>query len=264
MTISAQNPRKPFPAWLLPNGVAEAPDTQLENSIESCERWEWFGGGLVFFGVFVAVAIAAFHPPYDSFLEQWGSAFADGLVAIGVAIEIKFGQMAGVRQGELRRRSNDRLAGAETRAAEAQEELRRFRAPRALASEQASRVTVEVAKFSNVRFCVACSEFGREIALIAASIVECLLNAKWKPESYPFPIEGASVEKTIFPLLSVPIHFGGIAVTDVLISYSSENEGTKAASKVLVDALQAEGIRATLAGTQPGCPLVLVLIGPKT
>jgi hypothetical protein len=115
----SQKPRKPFPAWRLPNGIIKARNEDLERSIESCEHWEWFGGGSVFAGVIAAVAIAWYHPPYDSFLEQWGSVIADGLVAIGVALEIKFGQMAGLRQDELRRRSDEKAAEATERAAEA-------------------------------------------------------------------------------------------------------------------------------------------------
>jgi hypothetical protein len=116
-----QNPRQPFPAWRLPKGMIKASDEELDKSIESCEGWEWFGGALVIFGVIATVTIAAVHPQYDSFLEQWGSAIADGLVAVGVAIEIKFGQMAGLRQDELRRRSDEKVAEANARAAEANE-----------------------------------------------------------------------------------------------------------------------------------------------
>jgi hypothetical protein len=130
--------------WRLPKGMIKASDEELEKSRESCESWAWFGGGLVFFGVAATVAIAAIHPKYDSWLEQWGSAVADGLVAVGVAIEIKFGQMAGLRQNELRRRSDDIAAEANARAAEAHQkaseateraetaalELQRFRAQR--------------------------------------------------------------------------------------------------------------------------------------
>jgi hypothetical protein len=114
-----QNPRNPFPAWRLPKGMINASDDELEKSIGSCERWEWFGGGLVFAGVAATVAIAIVHPEYDSFLEQWGSAIADSLVAAGVAIEIKFGQMAGLRQNELKRRSDEKVAEANNIAAQA-------------------------------------------------------------------------------------------------------------------------------------------------
>jgi hypothetical protein len=117
-----------FPAWRLPKGMIKASDEEIGKSIESCERWEWSGGGLVLFGVIATVVIAAVHPRYDSFLEQWGSALADGLVAAGVAIEIKFGQMAGLRQNELRRRSDEKAAAANERAENASLETERLKA----------------------------------------------------------------------------------------------------------------------------------------
>ncbi len=101
--------------------MINASDEELEKSIESCERWEWFGGGLVVAGVIGTVAIAIVHPQYDSFLEQWGSAIADGFVAVGVGIEIKFGQMAGLRQSELKRRSNEKVSASVMLAASANE-----------------------------------------------------------------------------------------------------------------------------------------------
>jgi hypothetical protein len=105
-----QNPTNPFPAWRLPNGIINASDGDLERSIGSCERWAWVGGGFVIVGVAAEVGIAAYHPPYDSWIEQWGSAIANSLVAIGVALEIMFSRMAGLRQDELRRRSNEQAA----------------------------------------------------------------------------------------------------------------------------------------------------------
>jgi len=80
---------------------------------------------LVVVGVIAELAIAAWHPPYDSFWEQWGSSVANGLIAIGVAFEIKFGQMAGLRQSELRRRSEEKVAEANLRAATALEGAKR-------------------------------------------------------------------------------------------------------------------------------------------
>jgi hypothetical protein len=126
--IPIQKPTNPFPAWRLPNGIINAGKEELERSIGSCERWGWFGGGLVVMGVAGEVAIAAYHPSYDSFLEQWGSAIANGFVAIGVAAEILFGRMAGLRQSELIRRSDEKAAEANARTAELQKENLRLRA----------------------------------------------------------------------------------------------------------------------------------------
>lgn len=74
---------------------------------------------MVLIGVAATVAIAAIHPLYDSFWERWGSAIADSLVVIGVFIEIRFSQLAGLRHGELKRRSDERVAEANQSAAQA-------------------------------------------------------------------------------------------------------------------------------------------------
>jgi hypothetical protein len=179
-----QNPRNPFPAWRLPKGMIKASQEELEKSIESCERWEWFGGVLVFIGVAAAVAIAGIHPKYDSFLEQWGSAIADGLVAAGVAIEIKFGQMAGLRQHELKRRSDIIVGNANIRAAEAlqkaEEEhharvkLEAQLSPRTLTKEQYETLLSLSGKVEQVNIT---SSPVFEAVMFAAQIGQALFNA---------------------------------------------------------------------------------------
>jgi len=117
-----QKPRSnAFPAWRLVNGVMNATEKELEESGESCERWGGYGAGIVVLGVIAEVAIAAFHPPYDSFLEQWGSTVANSLVAFGIAVEVQFGRMGHRRQSELQRRSNDKVSAATKNAGEANE-----------------------------------------------------------------------------------------------------------------------------------------------
>jgi hypothetical protein len=149
--MPTQKPSNPFPAWRLPKGIIKASDGDLERSIGSCERWAWIGGALVIGGVAAEVSIAAYHPPYDSWMEQWGSALANSLVAIGVALEIIFSQMAGLRQSELRRRSDEIAAEATKRAAEANQkaqeaalELARLTTPRVISPKQKEQVVEAV------------------------------------------------------------------------------------------------------------------------
>lgn len=121
-----KNPRSnSFPAWRLTNDVMKASDAALKDAGESCERWGGGSAALVVIGVLAEVAIAAYHPQYDSFLEQWGSTLANVLVAIGVAAEVQFGRMGRRRDAELQRRSNDKLGAAEKIAAEASERAER-------------------------------------------------------------------------------------------------------------------------------------------
>jgi hypothetical protein len=136
-----------------------ASEKGLEESGESCERWGGFGAGLVVLGVAAEIAIAAAHPPYDSFWEQWGSTVANSLVAIGVAIEVQFGRMGHRRQSELQRRTNEKLSAAtkiageaNARAAEAQLELLQFRAPRLPSPEQLAVITEALRGFAGTSF----------------------------------------------------------------------------------------------------------------
>jgi hypothetical protein len=180
-----EKPRKPFPAWRLPKGMIKASNEELEQSVESCERWEWFGGGLVFVGVAAAVAIAAIHPPYDSFLEQWGSAIADGLVAIGVATEIKFGQMAGLRQNELKQRSEILAVEANERATKA--DLARIKleaklVPRSLNQEQWDFIQSLRGKFPIVSIAY---ELDVETQWFAGQIREAFFSAGTSVAEYP-------------------------------------------------------------------------------
>ena len=95
----------PF-AWRLPKGIKSASDEALELSGDACEALSWRCGGIVAIGVLAEVAIAFFHPPYDSFWEQWGSVVANAVVMLGVAGEVQFSMMAFRRDKELKRRSD--------------------------------------------------------------------------------------------------------------------------------------------------------------
>ena len=197
--MPTQNPRNPFPAWRLPNGMIKASDDELEKSIESCERWEWFGGGLVVFGLAASVAIAAIHPKYDSFLEQWGSVIADGLVAIGVVIEIKFGQMAGLRQSELKRRSdilvaeankhaseaNERASEANVRAAFAMFGLEKLKGPRHFPVERRQAIVDLLKPFSGIRFKLSSLPQDSETAAFVSQLRDILIVSGWHYQDIP-------------------------------------------------------------------------------
>jgi hypothetical protein len=123
--MPSQNPRKPFPAWRLINGVKNASDGELEVSGDSCEFWSWRCGGVVVGGLIAEIALAWCHPPYDSFWERWGSVLANALVTIGVAGEVLFSRMAFRRDKELKLRSDKKFAEANARADEARRAARK-------------------------------------------------------------------------------------------------------------------------------------------
>jgi len=153
---------------------------------------------LVFGGVAAAVAIAATHPQYDSFLEQWGSVIADSLVAGGVAIEIRFGQMAGLRQHELKRRSDGKVAEATERAANAdlaRVELEAKLLPRMLNQDQWDFIQGLRSKFSVVAIAF---ETDAETRWFAGQIRDAFFSAGISVSMYPGAAEVHSFGILIF------------------------------------------------------------------
>jgi hypothetical protein len=134
-TSPFHNSRTSFPAWRFPNGMMNATDAQLEGGSSSCERWEWGCAGLVVLAVVTELIIVWVHPPYDSTLNEWGTALADAAIAIGIVGEVIFSRKDARIQTELRNRSNRRLGAAVQSAAEANlkaEQLRKAMAWRHL------------------------------------------------------------------------------------------------------------------------------------
>jgi hypothetical protein len=249
--------------------MIKASDEELEKSIESCERWEWFGGGLVFFGVAAAVAIAAIHPKYDSFLEQWGSAIADGLVAVGVAIEIKFGQMAGLRQSELRRRSDDKVAEANERATKAQLELAKYRAWRRLEKSAFASVVETMTPFAGTPYTLAVSILEPEISELMFQIDLALKVARLEHQGWPQTrvVRFPTGDNAVSPGIGV-----GVNVRDVTITWELEPGVPPTLARIgqaLSTALNSVGIVAGAYGekqmpmTRPN-PTLRVMIRRKT
>lgn len=202
--IPPQKPSKPFPAWRLPNGVMKASEPELEGSIGSCERWEWFGGGLVVVGVIAEVVIAVIHPPYDSFWEQWGSSLANSLVAIGVALEIKFGQMAGIRQNEIKRRSDEKVAEANARAAEAElrtETLRGELAWRRISAQEAEKISEVLSRSDLPKFGLRIFHVANdpEATTFSQDIAEVFRRNGW-------PVLFVATTETIPPGMMIPLY----------------------------------------------------------
>jgi hypothetical protein len=251
-----QNPRKPFPAWRLPKGMINANDDELEKSIESCEVWEWFGGGLVIVGVAATVVIAAIHPKYDSFWEQWGSAIADSLVAIGVAIEIKFGQMAGLRQKEQKRRSDIIVGAANVRAAEANQkaeesalklaQLEKKITPRVIGDEQAEKIIEKIKSFPGTPFEVK-SDPAAEYVFVNR-VIEVLQQAGWKWQAY-----STSLTSLPFGDIGIPNPDGsGVQIRINKSRYDGFFEPAQSLAFALADGLSAS---VSIVGDPPDSPL---------
>lgn len=104
-----------FPVWRLRHGVMNATDEAIERASSSCGRWEWGCASVVVISVAAEFVLAIIHPWYNSLWNRWGSSLADAVIALGIVGEVLFGWMDGRHQTELRRRSNDKLTGANSR-----------------------------------------------------------------------------------------------------------------------------------------------------
>jgi hypothetical protein len=105
------NPLSAFlPPWRFGSNVRMADDTDLESLSDGAVVAEWCFAALVVIGVGGEFSIAARHFPNNSWIGWWGPAYADLLVAIGVAGEVFASVIAHLCQSELTRRTNEKLA----------------------------------------------------------------------------------------------------------------------------------------------------------
>jgi len=243
--------------------MTSASNPELEKSVESCERWEWFGGGLVVVGVIAEVAIAAIHPPYDSFLEQWGSSLANSLVAIGVGLEIKFGQMAGLRQSELKRRSDEEVAAANQEAKQASLALFKFRQPRGklLTPENREKLLAALSPFAGTRFVVGHDNIDRETWDFLWGLEPLLAKAGWVLENW---VGGQVFGKNGWP----GNHSYGLAnAMNVTVEMKPHDQAVLApAAEALAAGLREIGIDAKQAppnNTYLADGAIQLLVGPK-
>ena len=208
-----------FPGWRLKNDVMNATDADLEKAGESCERWGAFGAGLVVLGVIAEVVIAARHPLYDSILEQWGSALADSLVAIGVAIEVQFGRMGSRRQSELHRRSNERTAKAELET----ERLRAQLAWRRLSPQQIEKISEVLAKHDGTKYCLRVVHPANdpECMTFAGDIAAAFRAAGWRVQSV------ATVSSTTFSGVIIPRYAPPDLDACSIVLFAMSNAGIK-------------------------------------
>jgi hypothetical protein len=152
--------RNALVAWRPPGGAKNAIDRELDTATEACEKGAILFGAVVVVAVIVELGIAILHPPYDSSLQKWGSSATDAFIAIGIVGEVFFGMVQTRLQTEIRRRSDEKVAEATARAAEANErasqadlartELEAQLSPRMLNQEQWDLIQSIKGKFSAI------------------------------------------------------------------------------------------------------------------
>lgn len=283
VAVPNQNPRKPFPAWRLINGVTNASDDDLDASADSCENWSWYFGGLVAFGLIAEVILGVLHPPYDSVWSRWGSTLANALVFIGVAGEVQFSRMGFRRGHEIKRRSDEKVAEATGRAAEAVQkaseaddrtsianlkaqeaihELAKFRASRILTGRQIVRIPENLKQFSGTEYDMALHSNDTELTGFLCFIETALLKAGWKALSWP------AAAMFITPRgIQVAV---GISVTNIVVGMHLEKVSLLLpAAKCLADELMVAGTATVTPmpdshGMSPNTTAIHILIGRKS
>jgi hypothetical protein len=97
------------------------PKNTLEEKIGFNERLSTYGGWAVLAGLVIEVVLSVVYRDHESVIENWGPVFATSLIAIGVWAEIHFAGRVSRTEEELRRQSEERVAEANARTAEARE-----------------------------------------------------------------------------------------------------------------------------------------------
>jgi len=136
----AQDIWKPA-TWRLRQGknIRSATDGDLYLSLERLQVAQILSGGIAVLGVVIQLAVAVFHPGYDSPGGTWGRVIANGFIALGVVGVLISAARLKLYQGELTNRSNQRLAIAARMAGEAAERAANANARAAAANERAAR-----------------------------------------------------------------------------------------------------------------------------
>jgi hypothetical protein len=116
----------------LMKGVMNATERDLKAAVSFCGRAALASGLVLLAGLIIEVRLAFLHLPYDSPWEIWGQVSANILVACGVGGELLFSHLGSTAQGELLRRTEDKLANATLELTRLQERL----APRRLSPAQ--------------------------------------------------------------------------------------------------------------------------------
>jgi hypothetical protein len=124
---------------------------QLKGEIDRNEMRAHWGAWAVVIGLVIEAMLALRFPAGATALENWAPVVADSLVALGVYAEIHFSAKAARAQRELQSITDERLAEAIRRAAEAERETARLKSQfswRSLSAEQFAKLVSELRKHS--------------------------------------------------------------------------------------------------------------------
>lgn len=189
--------------------MKETPSSELEDEISRNEKFAEYGAWAVVAGL-VAEIIVAFlahgkAPVFDATSEKVADVIATGLIALGVIAEIHFGRKSRIASNALQSISEEKVAEANLRAAEAarlaeSEKLERLKlvaavSPRTLSGEQQKSIAESLKSFAkkNVRVISYVDVDSANLLLqIDASFKRAGLDSRREPGGFS-PIGGFAV-----------------------------------------------------------------------
>ena len=98
-------------------------ESSLKERASIGERWSKRCGFAVVAGLVIEVCLAIAYREHKTWIENWAPVIGDILVALGVYGEIHFAGIVKKAEDELRRISEEKVAAANERAANAELEL---------------------------------------------------------------------------------------------------------------------------------------------
>jgi hypothetical protein len=239
-----------------------AKSRDLESTEERTEKWSGHGTLLILTGIAIEISMHLAHSSDILF-----SVLADACIGIGLIIEYFCIQVAievSRRQSVLRRLSDEKLIEALTRAARAETELVKFRAPRRslMTAAAQERLIAQLTSFRGTEFDVGFGSGDGEQADTAWDIEGTLATAGWKQLGWGVHAVGIAVTKR-----SLRPDAGIVSAQNIEVQLdNAAPPSTRLAAKALVAALKDVGLEAReapLSTPNTHENAVHILIGPK-
>jgi hypothetical protein len=198
------------------------------------------------------------------------SAIADGLIALGITVEVVLGTMRNNHiQTELRKRSNDKLIDAVDRASRTEVEFIKLKTPRRkLFAGKESTFAIALSAFSGTLFDIGMGPNDGEVEDFIWDIEPALAAAGWKQIAWAFPgLGGAFIFVQRGGIGASRPLLGSVAAMNVMVTFNpGAPAALQSAAEALVSALNGAEIEAHVVGFNVhniNGNAIHILIGPK-
>jgi hypothetical protein len=209
---------------------------QLRDDVERNEARSKWAAWVLVAGLVIEVVLAFNFSEGKTPLEHWSPVLADIMVALGVFGEIHFSGKAARAQKALQSIIDGKLTEALERAAKAQEDLIKFRTPRAdlLTTKALGLVIQKIAPFAGTKFDIGHDDLDREVWDFLWKLEPALSVAGWVHVNW--------VGGNTFPKMNWPGNhqYGLAGVTNISIEvHPAFRSALLPAADALADALRA-------------------------